>query len=87
VLILNFAERYGVRRDITLRLSNLPSQVRGGICRRYLVDKDHSNIWNNADRRELEIVKTLPIGKSSAFTYTLRLDSNAVTLIELAPSE
>ena len=87
VLILNFAERYGVRRDITLTLSNLPSQVRGGICRRYLVDKDHSNIWNNADRRELEIAETLPVGKSSTFTHTFRLDTNAVTLIELAPSE
>lgn len=87
VLLLNFAERYGVRRDITLALTDLPKEVRGGVCRRYLVDKDHSNIWNNADRRELEVVEELPVGKSGAFTHTFRLETNGVTLLELLPQK
>jgi len=82
VLIVNFADRYGVRRDITLSMSNLPAQVRGGVCRRYLVDKDHSNIWNNRDRSELEVVETLPVGKSGMFAHTFRLGCSAVTLLE-----
>ncbi len=85
VLILNFAERYGARRDITLTLANLPAQLQGGALNRYLVDKDHSNIWNNRDRRELELAETRPLTKSPTFEHTFRLETNAVTLLDFVP--
>lgn len=85
VLLTNFGERYGVRRDVALTVSDLPRSLKGGVCRRYLVDKDHSNIWANRDRPELEVVETLPVSSAGPFTHTFRLENNAVTLLEFAP--
>ena len=82
VLILNFSERYGVRRDIRLVLNNLPKEIQGGVCRRYLMDKQHSNIWNHAERRELETAETFPVERSGHFSHTFRLEANGVTLLE-----
>lgn len=87
VLLVNYAERYGARRDIALSVTNLPATLRGGTCRRYLVDKDHSNIWANRDRAELETAETVPIPKSGVFKTAFRLEANAVTLLEFAPNE
>ncbi len=85
VLLVNYADRYGVRRDIALSVANLPAKLRGGTCRRYLVDKDHSNVWANRDRADLEMVETVPIPASSTFEAAFRLEANAVTLFDLLP--
>ncbi|MDH7481475.1 MAG: hypothetical protein QHH26_05775 [Armatimonadota bacterium] len=85
VLIVNFAERYGVPREIELNLTKLPQKLIGGTCKRYLVDKDHSNIFHNRERYELECVEAIKISKGGDFTHTFTLENNAVTLLEFIP--
>lgn len=85
VLLVNFADRWGVARDVTTSIANPPATVRGGVCRRYLIDQSHSNIWANRDRAELEMVESTPIPKTGDFKHTFRLESNGVTLLELSP--
>ncbi|MDI6828941.1 MAG: hypothetical protein QME62_10695, partial [Armatimonadota bacterium] len=85
VLIVNFAERYVVPREIELKISGLPKNLLGGKCKRYLVDKDHSNIFHNRNKYELEYVEEIKISKSDEFTHAFTLENNAVTLLELVP--
>lgn len=87
VLIVNFGDRYGVPRKVEVAISNLPKSVLGGVCRRYLMDKDHSNIWNDLNRAELEIVETVVVSKKGSFKHTFTLANNGVTLLEIAPPQ
>lgn len=85
ILLLNFPERYGVERKARLKVDNLPKSVRGGLLRRYVVDKTHSNIWHNRENGELEMVEEIRVPKSKSFEMDLNLPSNSVTLLEFTP--
>jgi len=85
VLILSFAERFGSPRGIRLSAMNLPSSLDNGVCRQYLVDATHSNIWNDRDGCELKMVRETPIVKANALDMGFELANNAVTLLELVP--
>ncbi len=64
---------------------NLPSSLDNGVCRQYLVDATHSNIWNDRDGCELKMVRETPIVKANALDMGFELANNAVTLLELVP--
>lgn len=87
VLVINFAEAFGAPRKVTLEMTNLPQSLDNGMCRQYLVDATHSNLWNDESRCALEMVRQTPIISSNAFNISLELANNSVTLIELAPGE
>lgn len=87
VLILNFAERYGPPRTVGVRMENLPQALDNGVCRQYLVDATHSNLWHDESSRELQMVRETPIVSSTAFELTVQLANNAVTLLELTAAE
>lgn len=87
VLILNFAERYGVRRDVDVTVSNLPTVLRGGECKVYVVDKSHSNIFADRNNCELAVANTIAIPDQKTFTARLRLESNSVALLDLVPGK
>lgn len=87
VLILNFGERYGAPRPINVVMENLPASLDNGLCRQFLVDATHSNLWNDESRCELEIAGQNDIVTSVSFSLDLELANNAVTLLELTPRE
>jgi len=84
ILIVNFSERYGFPRDIRLQVTGISKKLIGGKCLRYLVDKNHSNIFNDRSKWQLEAVESMPI-LGDPFSHTFVLDNNAVTLLELVP--
>lgn len=83
VLIVNFAERYGSPRKIRLSAMNLPSSLDNGVCRQYLVDATHANLWHDPARCELSVVREVPIVSSNAFDMLFELPNNSVTLLEM----
>lgn len=85
VLVLNYAERFGVERKMNLTLKNIPPSLKGGTFKRWVVDKDHSNAFNNKDRAELEVMRTAAIPSSGKFQAGLTVPTNSITLIEMLP--
>jgi len=83
ILIVNFAERYGPPRKIRLSAMNLPSSLDNGVCRQYLVDATHANIWHDPNRCELSVVREVPIISANAFDTFFELPNNSVMLIEM----
>ncbi len=83
VLIVNFADRHGPPRKIRLSAMNLPSSLDNGVCRQYVVDSTHSNIWHDPSRCELSVVREVPIVSSNAFDMLIELSNNSVTLLEM----
>ncbi|MCC6485257.1 MAG: hypothetical protein IT209_10465 [Armatimonadetes bacterium] len=86
VLLLNFSERYGVERSVKLDLQGLPSKLIGGQARIWMVDKDHSNAFNNKDKAELETTGAGRRIGGTQQTMSLSLSTNSVALVELVPS-
>jgi hypothetical protein len=85
VLIINFAERYGPPRKVRVSAMNLPSSLDNGVCRQYLVDATHANLWHNQTECELTAVRNADIISSNAFDIGLELPNNSVTLLEFMP--
>lgn len=86
VLILNFGERYGAPRKIKVSLANA-SGLAGGVCRQYLVDATHSNLWNDQSKCNLEMVSEMQLAKSGLATVEIELANNAVTLLEFSSAK
>ncbi len=86
ILLVHFAERYGIRREVKLVVEDLPPWLKGGRWRRYLVDATHSNIFHDEEKGStLQCVEEGNIGtvKSKVFQFTLL--PNSVTFLELHP--
>ena len=84
-MVINFADRYGIKRRVKLDIAKLPASPGGWTFKRYLVDKEHSNIWHDRSRAELETVESGVSGDPTRFAKTFDLWSNAVTLLVLDP--
>jgi hypothetical protein len=85
VLLLNFAERYGVERMVRLRVDNLDPRLRGGRLRLWTVDRERSNAFHDRDRAELEFVLDRTAAVGGRLAQDLSLPVNSVTLVELLP--
>jgi len=82
VIIVNFAQKYGIRRPIDLSIDPLPPKLRNGRWRRYLVDATHSNVWHDRAHAELEQVDQGRI-PDTRFAKQFVLETNGVTMLEL----
>lgn len=85
VLLLNFAERYGVERIVRLRVDSLDPRLRGGRLRVWTVDRERSNAFHDRDRAELECVLDRTAAVGGRLAQDLSLPVNSVTLVELLP--
>ena len=85
VLLVNFAERYGVERRVRLRMENLDERLRGGRVRVWTVDRERSNAFHDRARAELECVLEREGPAGRVLLEDLALPSNSVTLVELLP--
>jgi len=82
VVLVNFRDRYALRRLVQLRIEPLPAALKSGQWQESVVDATHSNAWNDPTKAELTITRTGELsGKSFAVQTTLA--ANSVSLIEL----
>jgi hypothetical protein len=82
IVLVNFRDRYAMRRLVRLQLDELPRALRDGSWQEWIVDATHSNVWN--DPRKGELVRTQSGDVSgNAFVWEKTLGPNSVTLLEL----
>ena len=82
VVLVNFRDRYPIRRQVELRSERLPATLEGGSWREWVVDATHSNVWNDPGKAELTQTRHGALsGKNFALEATLQ--PNSVTLLEL----
>lgn len=56
LVLVNFQDRYALRRHVRLEVKNLPTALRGGAWMEWTIDATHSNAWH--DRAKAELAKT-----------------------------
>lgn len=82
VVLVNFRDRYALRRPVQLRVNSLPEALKDGRWQESVVDATHSNAWHDPAKAELAVARTGKIsGKHLAWEQTLQ--PNSVTLLEL----
>jgi hypothetical protein len=84
IVLVNFRDRYALRRPVRLQLTELPASLRDGLWREWTIDATHSNVWH--DRSKAELTRTrngAVIG--TELTWEKTLGPNSVTLMELTP--
>ena len=85
IVLVNFRDRYALRRPVQLRLSALPSALQTGRWQESVIDATHSNAWNDQSKAELAVSRSGEI-KGVTLTWEQTLQANSVTLIELSNS-
>ena len=82
VVLVNFRDRYALRRHVRLQIDELPAAIRGGVWQEWTVDATHSNVWNDLSKPELTKTGS---GKLNANNFVVEktLMPNSVTLVEL----
>src|ERR1041385_1310994 len=82
IVLVNFRDRYALRRRARVQIEALPPALAGGEWREWTIDATHSNVWHDQAKAELSQTKTQNLdGKSFSMETTLR--PNSVTLLEL----
>jgi xylan 1,4-beta-xylosidase len=82
IVLVNFRDRYALRRPVQLRLNPLPATLNAGRWQECVVDATHSNAWNDLTKAELTVTRSGEIS-GKAFNWEQTLPPNSVTLIEL----
>ena len=82
IVLVNFRDRYALRRQVQVRLNQLPGAVTGGHWQEWVVDATHSNVWNDQNKAELAVTRTGDLS-GKGFMLEATLAANSVTLIEL----
>ena len=82
VVLVNFRDRYALRRQVQFRINELPAALKGGRWQESVVDATHSNVWNDQNKAELAVTRTGELSGES-FLLEATLAANSVTLIEL----
>jgi hypothetical protein len=82
VVLVNFRDRYALRRQVQLRINELPASLQGGRWQESVVDATHGNVWNDQNKAELAVTRSGELSERSFFLKAA-LAANSVTLIEL----
>ena len=82
IVLVNFRDRYSLRRQVQIRANNLPSVLKGGKWQEWVVDATHSNVWHEQSKAELAVTRSGDISGRS-FVVEETLMPNSVTLVEL----
>jgi hypothetical protein len=82
IVLVNFRDRYALRRHMRLEFGNLPAALHEGKWTEWTVDGTHSNVWH--DQGKAELART-DAGKVTGQQLVLErtLAANSVTLWEL----
>ncbi|HET6250614.1 MAG TPA: hypothetical protein VFE47_23200 [Tepidisphaeraceae bacterium] len=79
LIVVNFKDRYNLRRSVHIAHKGLPAELEGGAWRRWTIDATHSNVWNDRSHAELEQTGSGAIGTAD---LDETLEPNSVTLYE-----
>ncbi|MEP0841512.1 MAG: hypothetical protein HRF43_02225 [Phycisphaerae bacterium] len=82
VVLVNYQFRYGLRRRVRLSIAALPTGLRGGGWREFLVDAAHSNVWHDAGQAVLFKGRE-GTAAGPAFTYEATMPANSIRLLEI----
>ncbi len=82
IVIVNFRDRYAVRRQVSVEIGDVPGALEGGKWIEWTVDATHSNVWHDPGRAELSQTGTGALA-GSRFGVQRTLMPNSVTLLEL----
>ena len=82
VVLVNFRDRYALRRPVLFHINELPAALKAGRWQESVVDATHSNVWNDQNKAELTVTRTGELS-GQGFTLEATLAANSVTLIEL----
>ena len=82
IIVVNYRDRYGLRRDVEVQVNELPKVLIGGEWREWIVDATHANVWHDRRRAELEATGG---GKIDGHVFTVRCSplANSITLFEV----
>ena len=82
IVLVNFRDRYALRRHIRIQVDHLPPALHSGVWQAWTVDATHSNVWN--DQAKPELTKTQGGNlNENGFSLEDTLMPNSVTLVEL----
>jgi hypothetical protein len=81
VVLVNFRDRYALRRHVSLTLKALPAKLGGGRWEEWTIDATHSNVWNDQGKAELAKTRSGEI-LTDHFQTDTTLMANSVTLLE-----
>jgi hypothetical protein len=83
LIAVNFQPRYGMRRHVSLDVSQLPQALRGGSWKEWTIDATHSNIWHNPEKAELEQTASGTIDAAGKAQFQRTLAPNSVTVFDI----
>jgi len=81
VILVNFRDRYALRRPVRLQIGSLPAALHGGAWQEWIIDGTNSNVWN--DQNKAELTKTRAGDVRTGFEWDNTLEANSVTLLEI----
>ncbi|HWB05189.1 MAG TPA: hypothetical protein VG796_19310 [Verrucomicrobiales bacterium] len=84
VVMVNFADRYGLARNVKLTVPKLPTDLAGATWREWTIDATHSNAWNDMKTAVLTKTRSEPVSGDS-LTWSAVLPANSVTVVEVTP--
>ena len=82
VVVVNFRSRFPVVRQVQLKISNLPSTLHDSKWRVSTIDSNHSNLFTDVRRCELETAASGDVA-GNPFVVDRTLLPNSITLFEL----
>jgi hypothetical protein len=82
IVLVNFRDRYALRRHVQLQIEPLPPALAGGEWREWTIDATHSNVWHDPAKAELTKTRTQSLDEKN-FAVETTLMPNSVTLVEL----
>ena len=82
IVLVNFRDRYALRRAVRVELAELPAALRDGAWQEWTVDATHSHVWHDQGKAELSKTQAGVLA-GGAFTWEKILGANSVTLLEV----
>ena len=82
IVLVNFRDRYPVRRKVQVRIDRLPATLATGKWRETIIDSEHCNIFNDVSHCELSVAASGQISNKQ-FVHERVLLPNSVMLLEL----
>lgn len=83
VVLVNYRDRFAVRRQLHLTIDKLPASLAQGMWQEFTIDALHSNVFTDSSRCELEQTGGGRIDKPT-FTFDRELLPNSVVMLELS---
>lgn len=87
IVLVNFRDRYALRRPIRLKFDSLPpplASATGFVWEERIVDATRSNVWHDQGKAELKRTRSGDF-PGVEFLYEQILTPNSVTLLEVVP--